>query len=174
MSVATTLPWGSKGTATSLSARDRVVYRGPRLGWNEASLASREVLPIGDVGLQSDIHLTERLRPVLTRIAELGEHELNWDSYGGLPLQWQVVPPMLSLLRDLDDVVRSHPSISLTGEGGLLFSWKSDEAMLELSVEAPNGALAVYFRASSGAEWEGPVAECHSLDKWVWQASGAA
>lgn len=173
MSVAT-LPWGSRGAATSLSTRSRVVYRGHKLGWNESSLASREVVLTGNVALLSDFPLTERLRPVLDRIAKLGEHGVNWDSYGGLPLQWQVVPPLLTLLRELDEVIGSSPALSLTGEGGLLVSWKSSEASLELSVEPPRGSLEVYYQASTGAEWEGPVVECQSLDKWVWQASGAA
>lgn len=164
--------WQVDPSSTSLSARERVLARGAGLYEGADSLSSRDLWSARLEGREGTIWLAERLRPLVLRIQELGRREHGWDSYGGTPLQWPVVPRLLELLTRLDEVVATQPSISLTTEGGVELRWRNAAAAVEIVVQPDDpDHPEVYVQDAAGSEWEGLVSDCPALDKWVWQAS---
>ncbi len=166
------LSWELGYTASvSIATRERLVPRVPKSAYNLIGLASREILPAAQF-CRHAVFVSEWYAAVAGRILELSRRPAGWDSYGGSPLQYAVVLPLLDLLQGLDPVIQSEPSVSLTGDGGLVVGWQNDQSLLNLTAEAdPAVTLTAYFQDSAGVEWEGPIADCHSLEKWVWQAS---
>ncbi len=156
-------------TAVSMASRRRFEPRF-HYGWSPVAAASREVLPV--VALLSGD--SEHLHAIRTRVHELSTYQADWDSYGGLPLQWDVIEPVRNLVLQLDEYMQIAPSVSMTGEGGLILSWGGSEAELDLTVQpSRTDDPLVYYRDASG-EWEMSARECRLLDKWLWTASAAS
>ena len=164
--------WRMDASSASLSARERILVPGAGTFEGLASLASRDLWSARGEDRAGVLWLTERLRPVATRVRELSARNAGWDSYNGAPLQWAVVPPTFALLMRLDEVISSQPMVSMTTEGGLELRWHNATALVEivLQPDEPNLPL-VYIQGAAGSEWEGLVSDCSALDKWVWQAS---
>ncbi len=164
--------WHLDTSATSLSARERVLVPGAGAFEGVASLANSHLWSARVEGREATIWLTERLRPLVMRVHELSARESGWDSYDGAPLQWPVVPPAFELLMRLDEVISCQPAVSLTAEGGLELRWQNSVALVEIVVQPDKPDLPeVYVQGASGSEWEGLVSDCPALDKWIWQAS---
>ncbi len=166
------LPSRVRHSSVIMASRERL-ETGRSGTWNPATLTSREILP---AGCFIRVDASARLAPILERVVDLSRRQEDCDSYGGRALQPRVVTQLIDVLAQLDDVIQTEPAVSMTGEGGLVLAWENEGYLLELSIDpAPpsRSEITVYFEDASGTEWEGPAADCHALDKWLWQASAA-
>lgn len=134
-----------------------------------ASSTSREVLSVFSPESDLSGRWQEAFR---NRVTELASLPRDWDSYGGAQLQIEPVLHMQTLLTELDHYIQSPPSISMTGDGGLVCSWRRADYHLELTTDPYEEPRAYYWDNFRRQEWEGSVARAvNSLVKWVWQAS---
>jgi hypothetical protein len=166
------LPWLPYPVPTSVSGRYRREAKGPLFRRSAAAASSREIY--SPVALAGGALVPLWGAYVRRRVDELSQLPENWDSYGGLPLQEIAAAVLDQLLEEHADVIQSAPSISLSGVGGLVCIWQTNEFHVELLVD-PDEEPGIYFRHSTTRdEWEGPVSRCPALDKWLWQASYSA
>ncbi len=169
-----TLSWAGKSTAASMSSRHRYEPRRVAATSTLVAMASRDVVPVALPREFAGGRSSELLQELLERLVELSAYQHDWDSYGGLPLQWSVVDPLTELVVQLHEYMQTSPTVSLTGDGGLLLNWESPEAELDLTILPGDPAsVATYYRDSSGTDREAPARECRDLDKWLWAASAA-
>lgn len=133
-------------------------------------MSSREVLPAAAVEEEGQLY-PRWLPNVYRRIDQLARRSEGWDSYGGNALNADAAETLLDLVLRLNFAIQSEPTVSLTGEGGLVAEWSGPQASLELLVN-PEAETSVYYHDAAGnREWEMPVSQCNMLDKWLWQAS---
>ncbi len=160
-------------TSMSIASRQRFVPRSAVIRPNSTAMSSREVLlavPVNDQAGLRPSWLAEAFR----RIDELSNLPEGWDSYGGSVLQDDAADALVRLLNQLNSVIQSPPSISLTGTGGLVAEWQSAQSSLELLAN-PEGTVSVYYcDMATNAEREMPATQCDLLEKWLWQASARA
>lgn len=157
-------------TATSIAATQRMVSPGAEIQSSPTTLSSREVLHATPVHDETAL-VPSWLPGVLARIYELSELPENWDSYGANPLKDEAASALFNLLDQLKSYIQSQPSVSVTGQGGLLAEWTSPQSAIELSAD-PGFPISVYYRDEiTNREWEGPASQCDPLEKWLWRAS---
>jgi hypothetical protein len=108
------------------------------------------------------------------RVEDLARRPQGWDSYGALQLQPEVASTLLQILYQLGSCIQSEPAISLTGEGGLVAEWSSSQSDLELTVNSPDDIQVYYSEHIANRDWEMPVSQASTLDKWLWRASATA
>jgi hypothetical protein len=144
---------------------------GTEVQWNQTAITSQEVLPAA-----FPAEIAERypawLGDVYRRIEELSQRTKGWDSYDGEPLSEDSANALFAVLRLLSPFIQSEPTISLSGEGGLVAEWESSQSSLELV--ATGSEVGVYYREeASDREWDMPASKCRQLDKWLWRASSS-
>ncbi len=84
------------------------------------------------------------LVPVAESIQNLASWDLNWDSYGGLSLNPEVLEPTMSVLCRFMKEGGQPPQLSLTPAGGLQLEWRNSEIVFDVEVE-PNTKMSSYF-----------------------------
>jgi hypothetical protein len=156
----------------SIAAKFRKIPRSAEIRSNSTAMSSLEVLPATPVSEASGL-LPKWLTNALRRIDDLSEIPEGWDSYGGRVLQEEAGNRLSDLLYQLNSVIQSGPSISLTGDGGLVAEWGSSQSSLEIIANPASPVLVYYCDMMADREWEMPVSECDSLDKWLWTASSS-
>ncbi|MDX8036573.1 hypothetical protein SK803_40810 [Lentzea sp. BCCO 10_0856] len=135
-----------------------------------SAASAREVLPVtpGEHGTNL---LWPWLYETIERISELRTRPDNWDSYGASRLSNNAIVASLNFLARFRYAIQSAPLISLTGEGGLLFSWNNAESSVELTFNPQELPWVYYSDSSIAREWEGHLHEGELIEKWLWRAS---
>lgn len=90
------------------------------------------------------------LKGAYDRISELTRLQVDWDTYGGLPVAPGAVSVARLLLSNLmvDDV--PNPQISAVADGGIGFHWRVADRDLEIEI-SPAGEMH-YMRTIVGGE----------------------
>jgi len=139
---------------------------------NSTAMSSLEVLPATS-GHDVAGLLSNWLATAHRRIEDLSQLSEGWDSYGGLPLKEEAANNLSDVLYQLNSFIQSEPSISLTGEGGLVAEWGSSWSSLAILANPGSVVLVYYCDEATNHEWEMPMSECDSLEKWLWTASSS-
>lgn len=76
---------------------------------------------------------------VLERLSALGELELNWDSYGGLPIHRTAIEAASRLIRssDRDSLM---PAVVPLSDGGISLEWRVAGGEFDLVI-GPDGNI---------------------------------
>lgn len=163
----------SQPANVSVAATERTVRSDGGWVWSNAALSSRDVLP-ADPSTRVRSTRPGWFTEVVQRVTDLALRPAGWDSYGGRPLREEAVRSLSQVLNEFEGFIQRAPTVSLTDDGGVACEWESPEAEVEIRIE-PEGPVEVYYMDPiSRREWEGPVTDCRSLDKLLWQASSPA
>ncbi len=125
----------------------------PSMAQNEVRYQPAPSSPIDLVsGLAPDSRSTfERM---VRRLLEFTALPVNWDSYGGLPLDPAVALAALRLLLPLVASGAPMPFLVPRSAGGLSLEWHSTGRELILSLEGPTTVSTYFWDPQSGEEWE--------------------
>lgn len=165
----TAIDSGTRAIETSVAAQD--VFKGDsEAGPSRAAVSSQDVWLVS--GPASTWGGTRVWWPELQkRLVDLIALREGWDSYQGRSLSPRAVHALVEALTQRDANIRSVPSVSFTGDGGLLCEWSTGHYSLDICA-SDVGELSVYFSDDfSVQEWEGSWSDAHNVDKWLWQAT---
>ena len=153
-----TVTLGASGEPRSAAALSPALLNRPeeRRARIEVTAPTRRFLvTLGDrpfeVGVVGDE--PDWLYPVLGDLKRFTEHELNWDSYGGLPLTFQAGYAGLDLLARILPSDAPAPAVVPTTDGGLQFEWHTPSGDLEIEVSG-NGLMSADFEGVGGEAWQ--------------------
>src|ERR1700742_5156877 len=133
---------------------------------SSSSISSTEVLPASQA--------TERARTapmwishVFNRVVELSKCQEDWDSYGADRLNVSVLRAFVQVLVNYTHAIQTEPLISLTDRGGLLCSWQSSQAAVDLFFE-PDEVVRIYYEdTTAGREFDVALHEAEEVvEKW--------
>lgn len=154
----------------SIAESERVERRDSGPAWSSVASSGRDFLPATPMSNRHGL-ATPWAATVERRVRELSTLREGWDSYGATPLTPKAVAMVSMALMEIDPYIQRPPQVSMTVDGGLLCEWESAEASLGLTVTG-DGRIEVYYcEASTGREFEGPVADLEAIGKFFWRAS---
>lgn len=104
----------------------------------------------------NESNLPKWCEPVLSKLGDLLNLPHNWDSYGANPVNHEVVEYVIKLLQDLMEDTLPSPSIVPTSRGGIQIEWHTSRGDLEIQIEAPYKASALFEDATRHECWEEP------------------
>ncbi|MCH8844243.1 MAG: hypothetical protein IID61_14885 [SAR324 cluster bacterium] len=96
-----------------------------------------------------------RLRSAIIKLASFLSLEEDWDSYGALPIDIEMINRALSILSNITKESTPLPDIFPTSGGGICFEWNSKQAALEVEID-PNSPISYYFEKGETEE-EGEI-----------------
>jgi hypothetical protein len=99
---------------------------------------------------------TPWLRAALSKISELAQLEVNWDSYGSRPIQSAAIEQASKAIEYLSDINLPPPQIFPVPGGGLQLEFEQDGRELEIEF-LPDGSTEYLMVASNGEMREGPI-----------------
>jgi len=135
------------GNASSLTTRLRELYPWPVSGNTPTIGAGRGAT------LSAGRAVPERLLSTAEEIAKLLELELDWNSYGALPVSEESAQLVLALLAD-SGFEGPPPAVAPTTVGGIQLSWVRGADGVELEIN-PNGSVGIVWDLDGDiTEWE--------------------
>lgn len=84
------------------------------------------------------------LPDLLAEIAELGQLNENWDSYGARRIDPRCVEAAVNLLHAVLDVATPRPTVVPTSRGGVQLEWHRGGIDLEIEIQSP-ARMNVFF-----------------------------
>jgi hypothetical protein len=140
---------------------------------SSSSISSSEVLPANRASASARM-TPHWMAGVFRRIVDLSKRNDDWDSYGAPRLQVEVLRAFVQTLEGYSYAIQNEPLISLTSNGGLLCSWESSQASMDLSFEVAEVTRVYYEDAATGQEFDLSLHECETVEKWLWRASSSS
>jgi hypothetical protein len=108
--------------------------------------------------IRADATLTDQRPPwfeaLARRFDSFVDLEMNWDSYGGLPVHESVAQAARDLILRIVPLSAPAPIAVPTSRGGIQFEWHTRDVELEIEVASPGRLSAVFENRMTGEEWE--------------------
>jgi hypothetical protein len=112
-----------------------------------------------------DVSLPAWVKPTIFAfigIQTLGE---NWNSYGGKPINTDLIKQALSLLESIMQADSPAPSVVPIGDGGLQIEWHRKQQDLEIVFPSDEVPQFYYKNRATGADQEGFLNELADLSR---------
>lgn len=92
--------------------------------------------------------------PVVESIVELLLLEPNWDSYGALPINWQLANATRELLFQIMEDDTPVPIVGPTNRGGIQIEWHERGIDLEIETISSHSFRASFEDSQTHEEWD--------------------
>ena len=98
--------------------------------------------------------LPQELRAAVARLNEISALDVDWDSYGGLPISPAVIERALSLLINTYSSTWFVPELFPTSSGGVALHWSFENRELEVEIRPDLQFETLFVNDETGEEYE--------------------
>jgi hypothetical protein len=105
------------------------------------------------------------VEPTISAFIGIQTLEENWNSYGGKPINNDLIKQSLSILETIMQANSPAPSVVPLGDGGLQIEWHKRQQDLEIVLSSDEVPQFYYRNRATGAEQEGFANELAELTR---------
>lgn len=105
----------------------------------------------------SDVALPVWIEPTIAAFIEIQKLSENWDSYGGKPINQDLIKQSLSVLAQVMRANFPAPAVVPLGDGGIQIEWHRRQQDFEIAFLVDEAAQFYYRNRNTGESYEGDV-----------------
>lgn len=120
---------------------------------NEDITISYEILD-GNLVVDYNEATPRWFKPVVESLVELLRLEPNWDSYGALPINWQLANAAQELLFKIMEDDTPVPIVGPTNRGGIQIEWHERGIDLEIETISTRSFRVSFEDSQTNEEWD--------------------